>query len=108
MSVTTAPPKAPDNTWEKYTLESHKYSMPRLTAVHNIVQGRTTKFKMQNYCPQSIGFWLAFETFLNSAKCPVTHIDASNSPFTESACYSLSDVLENSKTLVHLNMSNCR
>lgn len=94
--------------WERYALECHKYDMPRLTAVHNIVHGRTTHFQMNDYCTQTIAFWLAFETFAAHQQiCIVTHIDANNSPFSESACHSLSDLLETSRRLEYLNLSNC-
>lgn len=94
--------------WERYSRECHKYDMPRLTSVYNIVHGRTTHFQMNDYCTQTIAFWLAFQTFADNQQiCNVTHIDASNAPFSESACHALNDLLETSRRLEYLNLTNC-
>lgn len=68
---------------------------------------RYCRLFVQNYCPQSIGIWLAFEIFCET-RANVTHVDLSNSPFTESGCYTLGDFIEQSQTLLHLNLSHCR
>lgn len=94
--------------WKHYTSQCDKYDMQRLTAVHDIVHGHTTHFQMRNYCPQTIGICLAFETFAaHQLICIVTHIDACNSPFSESACQTLNDLMVTSRRLQYLNLANC-